>query len=149
MLVVKCQSCGTKNRVDPQQAEQQITKCGKCGARLNLDNQSHFGTSPVTVTDGTFQSQVTNANGTILVDCWAPWCGPCRVLTPVMEQLASESAGRYGIAKLNIDENPRVAQQFRIQSIPTMLIFRDGKLVDQLIGAMPKQEIARRLLAQT
>jgi thioredoxin 2 len=146
MLVVKCHDCGSNNRVDPKQAEQAIAKCGKCGTRLELTNQN-FGTKPVIVTDGTFQSQVVNVIGTTLLDCWAPWCGPCRRLTPIMQQLAMESAGRYQVAKLNIDENPLIANQFRIQSIPTMLIFKNGQLVDRLVGAMPKQEIASRLLA--
>jgi thioredoxin len=101
---------------------------------------------PLIVTDATFDRDVLQATGNpVLVDCWAPWCGPCRMIGPIMEQLAAESNGRYRIAKLNIDENPRIAAQFQIQSIPTMLIFKDGKLVDRLVGAQPKQSIAGRL----
>ena len=146
MQLVKCRKCGATNRVDPQHLGQQIAKCGKCGTPLELSNQTGGG-KPVTVTDETFRSLITNSPGTVLLDCWAPWCGPCRMLTPIMEQLAAESAGRYQIAKLNTDENPRVATQFRIQSIPTMLIFKEGKLVDRLIGVMPKSQILNRLMA--
>lgn len=148
MVLVKCQNCGVTNRVDLQHAQQQTAKCGKCGTPLDVSQPAN-GEKPVIVTDDTFASQIENASGTILLDCWAPWCGPCRTLTPIMEQLAAESAGRYQIAKLNTDQNPRVATQFRIQSIPTMLIFKDGQLVDRLVGAMPKHEIVNRLTSHT
>lgn len=85
----------------------------------------------------------------MLVDCWAPWCGPCRAIAPVMDQLAAESQGQYRITKLNVDENPQIASHFQIASIPTMLIFKDGKLIDRLIGAQPKQAIAERLRVAT
>jgi len=79
------------------------------------------------------------------VDAWAEWCGPCRTLAPILDQLAAESDGRYKIAKLNVDENPRTAAQFNIRSIPTLLIFKNGLLADQIIGVQPKQAIAARL----
>ena len=101
---------------------------------------------PLDVTDTTFERDVLRAgNVPVLVDCWAPWCGPCRMVGPIMDQLAAESNGRYRIAKLNVDESPRIASQFQIQSIPTMLIFKDGKLIDRLVGAQPKPAIAQRL----
>jgi len=84
----------------------------------------------------------------VLVDAWAEWCGPCRMIAPVLDQLAEESGGRYKIAKLNIDENPRTAGQFNIRSIPTLLIFKNGKLVDQIVGVQPKPAIAARLQSQ-
>ena len=149
MPVVVCSNCGTRNRVDPRNAAEQIAKCGKCGTPLDVSEiaESSDETKPVTVTDNTFQSEVLETSGRpVLLDCWAPWCGPCRLIGPIMEQLASESNGRYKIAKLNTDENPRIASQFQIQSIPTMLIFKDGKLVDRLIGAQPKPAIAARLM---
>ncbi len=150
MLVVACSNCGTKNRVDPHNAADQIAKCGKCGTPLDVNTfaKASEETKPLIVTDATFQRDVLESNGRpVLLDCWAPWCGPCRMVGPIMEQLAAESNGRYRVAKLNVDENPRTAAQFQIQSIPTMLIFKNGKLVDRLVGAQPKPAIAGRLLA--
>lgn len=150
MAVIACSNCGSKNRVDPRSAAEQIAKCGKCGTPLDVSKAGEAAeeTKPLTVTDSTFQRDVLESNGRpVLLDCWAPWCGPCRVVGPIMDQLAAESKGRYRVAKLNVDENPSTAAQFQIQSIPTMLIFKNGKLVDRLIGAQPKPAIAARLLA--
>jgi thioredoxin 2 len=142
MQVVACKNCGTKNRADEIRLSVGEAKCGRCGAKL----EPGFQDKPITVTDATFQRDVIEASGPpILVDAWAPWCGPCRVIGPVLDQLAAESHGRYRIAKLNVDENPRIASQYQIASIPTMLIFKDGKLIDRLVGAQPKQTIAARL----
>ena len=147
MVVVTCSNCGTRNRVDPEQASAQIAKCGKCGTRLQPGVAATFEEGkPLVVTDSTFQSAVMESDRPILVDAWAPWCGPCRMVTPIMEQLAAEANGRYRIAKLNVDENPRTASQFQIQSIPTMLVFKNGSLVDRIVGAQPKPAIAARLL---
>jgi thioredoxin len=152
MLVIPCTSCGTKNRVDPRHASEQLAKCGKCGTPLDLTKGAEAAApaKPVIVTDASFQREVVqNSSRPVLLDCWAPWCGPCRIVGPIMEQLAAESNGRYRVAKLNVDENPRTAAQFQIQSIPTMLIFKDGKLVDRIVGAQPKPAIAARLLSHT
>ena len=150
MSVVACSKCGTRNRVDPRQAAGQIAKCGKCGTPLDLSKAEDTAaeTKPLIVTDARFQQDVIEASERpVLLDAWAPWCGPCRIVGPIMEQLAAESNGRYRIAKLNVDENPITAAKFQIQSIPTMLIFKNGKLVDRLVGAQPKPAIAARLLA--
>ena len=152
MPVVACSNCGTRNRVDPRNAAQQIAKCGKCGTPLDLSKaeETNTETKPLIVTDASFQHDVIESSTRpVLVDAWAPWCGPCRLVGPIMDELAAESKGRYRIAKLNVDENPITATQFQIQSIPTMLIFKDGKLVDRLIGAQPKPAIAARLLVHT
>ena len=143
MQVVDCRNCGAKNRVDEARLATSEARCGRCGERLSA---SHQDSKPVTITDQTFEREVVQAKGRpVLVDCWAPWCGPCRMIGPILDQLAAESAGRYRIAKLNVDENPQTSARFKIASIPTMLIFKDGQLIDRLIGAQPKQVIAERL----
>jgi len=127
--------------------------CGKCGAKLPAISATEAGEAngkPQVVTDSSFANEVLGASASVpvLVDCWAPWCTPCRVIAPVLDQLAAESGGRYKIAKLNVDENPATSAQFQIRSIPTMLIFKHGKVVDQIVGAVPKQTIAARLSSQ-
>ena len=143
-----CPSCGTKNRVDERAAQLSQPVCGKCGAKLDLG--AGMDGKPQVVTDDTFARDVIDASSSrpVLVDAWAEWCGPCRMIAPALDQLAAESNGRYTIAKLNVDENPRTSHEYGIRSIPTMLIFKRGKVVDQIIGAVPKQAIAARLAAQ-
>jgi len=99
------------------------------------------------MTDQTFKNEITSFAGPVLVDCWAPWCGPCRMIAPMLEELAEEYAGRIKIAKLNVDENPLTASQYNIQNIPTMLLFKNGQRVNTLIGTLPKNEIERQLVA--
>ena len=96
--------------------------------------------APVHLTDATFDAEVRRP-GVILVDFWAAWCGPCLRVAPTLEQIAKDRAGTVRIGKLNVDENPRTAQRFQVMSIPTMLLFKDGKLVDGIVGALPRPEI--------
>jgi thioredoxin len=145
MQVVVCSECGAKNRVEENRLATSEAKCGRCGEKLATGGGDQDRT-PVVITDQTFEQEVMQTKGRpVLVDCWAPWCGPCRTIGPVLDQLAAESQGRYRIAKLNTDENPQTASQFRIASIPTLLIFKDGQLVDRIVGVHPKQAIAERL----
>jgi thioredoxin len=95
---------------------------------------------PTTLTDATFDQEVRKP-GTILVDFWAEWCGPCHRVAPILEEVARDRAGRLRLGKLNIDENPRTPARFQIMSIPTMLLFKNGALVDGIVGAVPKAEI--------
>jgi thioredoxin 1 len=94
------------------------------------------------LTDGNWDAEVVEAKGTVLVDFWASWCPPCRMIAPSIESLAAEFKGRAKVGKLNVDDNPEVAARYRITSIPTLLVFRGGQLVDQRVGALPKTEIA-------
>ena len=97
------------------------------------------------LTDSTFQKEVIESPMPVLVDFWAPWCGPCRMLAPVIEELSTEYAGRIKIAKLNTDENPNTSIQFNISAIPAMLFFKNGQIVNQLVGARGKPDIKRIL----
>lgn len=150
MTIQTCPKCGTKNRVDERAATINQAVCGNCGEKLPEAAAANSDGKPQIVTDSTFASEVVSASSSVpvLVDCWAPWCGPCRMIAPSLDQLAAESGGRYKIVKLNIDENPRTTNQFQIRSIPTLIIFKNGQVVDQIIGAVPKQAIAARLAAQ-
>lgn len=143
MKVITCAKCGAKNRVDENRLTNSEAKCGRCGAKLSASGNGKA--KPLTVTDSSFQNEILQAANTTLVDCWAPWCGPCRIVGPIMDQLAAESDGRYRVAKLNVDENPMTATRYQIASIPTMLIFKNGALVDRIVGAQPKEAIADRL----
>jgi len=99
---------------------------------------------PVELTDTTFRS-VIKENQLVVVDCWAPWCAPCRMVSPIIEELAQEYAGKILFGKLNVDENRNVAMQYQLMSIPTMLVFKNGGLVDRIIGAMPKKILEPRI----
>lgn len=99
-------------------------------------------TTVTSVTDASFADEVEAASGLVVVDFWAPWCGPCRAVAPVIEQLAQEYAGRVRFAKLNVDESPRTAARYGIRSIPTIGVFRDGEPVDGVVGAVPRQQLA-------
>ena len=106
------------------------------------------GPKPFPVTDHTFDEEIRKP-GLILVDFWAEWCGPCHRVAPVLEQLAKDRAASLRIGKLNVDENPRTAMRFQVMSIPTMLLFKDGKLVDGIVGAVPRPEIESMLARWT
>jgi thioredoxin len=147
-MIATCPRCQARNRIDDGAARTQQPVCGRCGAPLEFEQpgEAANGGHPRIVTDASFEREVLGAGSTpILVDCWAPWCGPCRMIAPVLDELAAEANGRYQITKLNVDENPQVSGRFGIRSIPTMLIFKNGELVDTLVGALPKQAIATRL----
>jgi len=100
---------------------------------------------PVAVSDNSFQSEVVESQEPVLVDFWAEWCGPCRMIAPVLEKIADDYAGSLKIVKLDVDNNQRSAMKFGVQSIPTMILFKDGKEVERLIGYMPEQKILGRI----
>ncbi|WP_028313786.1 thioredoxin TrxC [Desulfatibacillum aliphaticivorans] len=136
-VIISCSSCGAKNRVPVSRLEDRPV-CGKCKTRLPAPSAAN---RPVDVTDASFQNEVLASPIPVLLDCWAPWCGPCKMVAPVLDEIAREYVGTIKVAKLNVDNNPATASQFRTQSIPTMILFKNGREVDRLVGAAPKQQI--------
>jgi thioredoxin 2 len=138
--LIRCPSCGATNRVPLDKVARGLAPvCGRCRAALPL------GAGPVAVTDATFAAEVERSPLPVLLDLWAPWCRPCQMMAPAIDELAAELAGRVRVAKLNIDEAPATAARFRVGSIPTLLVLKGGREVDRIVGARPKAEIARRL----
>lgn len=138
--LIRCPSCGATNRVPLSKInDNHQPVCGRCKTQLTVS------VHPVTVTDANFASEVEQSALPVLLDMWAEWCGPCRTIAPVIEQLAAELAGRVRVAKLNIDENGQITERFSVRSIPTLLVLKNGREVDRIVGLVPKQEILRRL----
>jgi thioredoxin 1 len=100
---------------------------------------------PTHVTDDTFEAEVIQSNTPAIVDFWAPWCAPCHMIAPILEKIAADYNGQLKVAKLDVDQNPQVATQFGVMSIPTMIIFKDGEAVERLIGYMPKERLLEKI----
>jgi len=131
--ILTCASCGKKNKIRP--AERGSPHCGECGEALPW---------LVNATDATFPVEAASSVA-VLVDLWAPWCGPCRIVGPILEGLSKEYAGRLKVVKVNVDENPGLSQQFQATSIPTLMVIKDGRVVDRIVGALPQNDLKMRL----
>ena len=107
-------------------------------------NKGNEHSKVITTSDGAFE-QTLESHTLVIVDCWAPWCAPCRMIAPIIEELAREYSGKIAFAKLNVDENPKTASQHRIMAIPTLLIFKNGELADQIVGVIPKDILEARI----
>ncbi len=133
-IVLKCGACGAMNRVDERRLTAQPV-CGRCGKPLTVSSK------PIHVGTAEFQKEVLDWPGTVLVDFWAPWCGPCRAVAPILEDLAARRSGSLKIVKVNADENAELASQFGIFSIPTLILFERGTKISQIAGAMPRSQL--------
>ena len=138
----RCDSCRTRNRIPADHAGQP-GKCGKYGAALKTSNL--FIQQPIMITDANFEEKVLRSPIPVLVDCWAPWCSARTMLGPVITELGTDFKGLFRVGKLNVGANPVTSARFDTRSIPTLLIFDNGRLKDTLVGAMPKPEIVRKM----
>ena len=116
-------------------------------ARAHLETTAKNEGKPIILSDASFSSEISKYP-LMVVDFWAVWCGPCRMIAPIIERLAKEYVGRVAFGKLNVDENPLTSGEFDVESIPTLLIFRNGEVVDGIIGAVPKDQIESKIMAQ-
>lgn len=139
-ILVPCPACGAKNRI-PAEKQHLQPKCGRCGRSL-----ARIGTV-LTVDDSGFDRLVRESALPVLVDFYSPSCGPCQMLAPVIEAVAAKNAGRLLVAKLDTSRHHLAASRFQIRGVPTLLFFRNGKVVDQIVGAVPEAEIDRHIRA--
>ena len=138
--LLRCPACGATNRVPLEKMARGLAPvCGRCKSPLLAQR------GPLTVTDASFAAEVEGSPLPVLLDLWADWCGPCRMVAPVIDELARELAGRVRVAKLDVDANPATAGRFGVRSIPTLLVIKGGREVDRIVGVQPKAEIVRRL----
>lgn len=137
---ILCTECGVTNRLPVDMAGKHA-KCGKCGVPLPEPLSEKYPDHPLAVGEGDFHGEVLNSPLPVLVDFWAHWCGPCRSMTPILETIAREYSGRLKVVKVNTEENRQLARRFEIQAIPTLMLFHQGKLKEQFVGALPVQQL--------
>ena len=139
-IEIACKQCGTKNRI-PADKQHLGPKCGKCKTAISLGSAA----VPVQLDDSAFSGFISTASKPVMVDFFSPTCGPCRTHAPVIDSMARRFYGRLIIAKLDTSRNQMTASQYGIRGVPTLLFFKTGKLVDQVTGALPEQELAQLL----
>ena len=135
--IVVCATCQSPNRIPTARLGDQ-PRCGKCKELL-------FTGRPIALSDQTFDRHLTRSEIPLVVDFWAEWCGPCKMIAPILEEIAAEHSGAIAVAKLNVDENPDMAMKFSVMSIPTLLVFHNGEVSKRLIGAKSKGALLQEL----
>jgi len=135
-ILLRCKSCNSLNRISTEKIKSN-PKCGKCKSILEIPSK------PVKITVANFQEEVLKSKGLVLLDFWADWCGPCKMLAPILEQLSSEKAGILKVGKINTEEEQELAGYFSISSIPTLMLYQNGRKINQISGALPKHELEK------
>lgn len=137
--IIRCSKCGANNRVNNEKSSEHKAVCGRCKTPLSAE------THPLTITDANFAAEVERSPLPVLLDLWAAWCGPCRIIAPVIDEAAKELSGRARVGKVDVDKNPQTATRFRAQSIPLLIILKDGREVERMLGVQSKQAILQRM----
>jgi thioredoxin 2 len=141
-FIVICPKCGAKNRI-PRSSTDKKAFCGKCHVPLDAASPQIHLTS---ASDANFSNEVLNYPGAVLVDFWAPWCGPCRTVSPILDNIAMKYADRLKVVKVNVDENPITVSRYGIRSIPSLVLFKKGNAIKNIIGAQPQEVLERHLV---
>ncbi len=143
-LIIPCPQCGSRNRIDETRIYDNPI-CGRC--RFPLSDPGAPTGTVMPIDDHSFELVASYTDKPLVVDCRAPWCGPCKKIEPVLETLAGRYAGRINIMNLDVDENPRTVKKYRVRNIPTLLFLKNGQLVNTITGAVSMEEIERQMLA--
>jgi len=138
LAILRCRNCETKNRVKLEKISS-LPLCGKCGNKLKIPEGT------ISIEGSEFSREVLAETIPTALDFWAPWCGPCRMMGPILDDIARSYPGRIKVVKINSDENPNLSMKFGIQGIPTLILFRDGKEVNRMVGAAPREHILQFL----
>jgi thioredoxin 2 len=138
--IATCQSCSTKNRI-PADKQHLGPKCGSCGTLINMGQAA----VPVELDDSSFTTFISQASKPVMVDFFSPTCGPCRTMSPVIDNLSKKYAGRIILAKLDTSRNQMIPSQYQIRGVPTLIFFKNGQMIDQVTGAMPEDALSQKL----